>query len=60
MEAFSRNVPVQTGSPATAHMFTVNPFAGGGLIQLFSTHPGTEAPIARLMALHRRGLAPAA
>ncbi len=35
IEAFSHHVPMETGSPATAHMFIVNPFAGSGLIQLF-------------------------
>ena len=36
---------------ATAHMFTITPFAGGGLASLFSTHPSTEERIARLRAL---------
>jgi heat shock protein HtpX len=55
IEAVSHRVPIDTGSPATAHMFIVNPFAGGGLIQLFSTHPSTEARVARLMEMHRTG-----
>jgi heat shock protein HtpX len=38
-------------SPATAHMFIVNPFQGGGLTRLFSTHPSTEERIARLEAM---------
>jgi heat shock protein HtpX len=33
---------------ATAHMFIVNPFFGGGMSSLFSTHPPTEERIARL------------
>jgi heat shock protein HtpX len=33
---------------ATAHMFIVKPFAGGGLASLFSTHPPIEERIARL------------
>lgn len=36
---------------ATAHMFIVNPFAGGGLSSLFSTHPPIEERIARLQAM---------
>jgi len=35
-------------NPATAHMFIVNPFKGGGLMTLFSTHPPVEERIARL------------
>ncbi len=33
---------------ATAHMFIVKPFSGGGLSNLFSTHPPIEERIARL------------
>jgi heat shock protein HtpX len=39
------------GSPATAHLFIINPFSGGGLASLFSTHPSTQARIERLEAL---------
>jgi heat shock protein HtpX len=39
-------------TPATAHMFILNPFSGGGLMRLFSTHPSTEERIARLQAMH--------
>lgn len=51
IEAWSRKVPMMSGSPATAHLFIINPFSGGGLIQLFSTHPSTEERIARLEAM---------
>jgi heat shock protein HtpX len=44
-------IPMQQGNPAMAHLFIVNPFAGGGLIQLFSTHPPIEERIARLEAM---------
>jgi heat shock protein HtpX len=33
---------------ATAHMFIVKPFSGGGISSLFSTHPPIEERIARL------------
>ncbi len=36
---------------ATAHMFIVNPFSGGGLVKLFSTHPPLEERIKRLEAM---------
>lgn len=38
-------------SPATAHLFIVNPLHGGGIASLFSTHPSTEERVARLEAL---------
>jgi heat shock protein HtpX len=38
-------------TPATAHMFILNPFKGGSLFRLFSTHPSTEERIARLQAM---------
>ena len=42
-------------NPSTAHMFIVNPFAGGlkGIRSLFSTHPPTEERIQRLLAMER-------
>jgi heat shock protein HtpX len=60
LEAWSREVPMSAGSPATAHLFIVNPFTGGGLGRLFSTHPPTEARVARLLALERAGFVAAA
>ena len=56
IEAWSRQIPMTAGSPATAHLFIVNPFSGGGLVRLFSTHPSTEERIARLQAIARRGV----
>jgi heat shock protein HtpX len=40
-------VPMQA-EQATAHMFIVKPFAGGGIANLFSTHPPIEERIERL------------
>jgi len=37
--------------PATAHMFIINPLSGGGIANLFSTHPPTAERIARLEAM---------
>ena len=51
IEAWSREIPMQAGSPATAHLFIQNPFNLGGLASLFSTHPPTEQRIARLAAM---------
>ena len=38
-------------SPATAHMFIVNPLTGSSLMNLFSTHPPIEERVARLRAM---------
>lgn len=40
-------------TPATAHLFIVNPLRGGGLLALFSTHPPIQERIARLRAMAR-------
>ena len=40
--------PQADANPATAHLFIVNPLHGGGMSNLFSTHPPMEARIARL------------
>ena len=55
IEAGSREVPMTAGSPATAHLFIINPFSGGGLLRLFSTHPPTKARVERLVAMARQG-----
>ncbi|MBM3263488.1 MAG: zinc metalloprotease HtpX [candidate division Zixibacteria bacterium] len=41
-------------SPATAHLFIVNPLRGGGLATLFSTHPSMDDRVERLEALARQ------
>jgi heat shock protein HtpX len=58
LDAASKQVPAPaTVSPAEAHLFIVNPFQGRGagrsLANLFSTHPPTEARIARLEEIRR-------
>src|SRR4029453_18366337 len=40
-------------SPATAHMFIINPLSGRGMDNLFATHPSTENRIAALAELAR-------
>ncbi len=50
LEQKAEQIPMQT-SPATAHMYIVNPLSGGGLMRLFSTHPPMGERIARLEAM---------
>jgi len=40
-------------SPATAHLFIVNPLSGKAMMKLFSTHPATEDRVAKLEAMAR-------
>ena len=54
IESYSHQIPIHSGSPETAHLFIINPFSGGGVAKLFSTHPSTEERVARLEALARR------
>jgi heat shock protein HtpX len=48
IDAVARRVPLDA-NPATAHLFIIKPFLGGGLMSLFSTHPPTEARIRALL-----------
>jgi heat shock protein HtpX len=55
--------PPQSVSPAEAHLFIMNPLAGlrgGGMSNLFSTHPATAKRIERLdaLAMELRGGSP--
>jgi heat shock protein HtpX len=47
LQVASRKLPMEA-TPATAHMFIVNPLSGGSLFRLFSTHPPMEKRIKRL------------
>ncbi len=47
----ARAVPLQEATPATSHMFIVNPLTGASMMKLFSTHPPMEERVARLEAL---------
>jgi heat shock protein HtpX len=50
LERASQALPMEA-SPATAHMFIVNPLSGSGLLNLFSTHPPLAERVARLRAM---------
>ncbi len=51
LQLASQRLPMQNPSPATAHMFIVNPLSGRSILNLFSTHPPIEERIARLRAM---------
>jgi heat shock protein HtpX len=50
LETAANAIPMQT-SPATAHLYIVNPLRGGAFVNLFSTHPPIEERVARLRAM---------
>ena len=52
LEMASKVAPMQA-TPATAHLFIVNPLTGGGWTTLFSTHPPIAERVARLRAMSR-------
>ena len=52
LDAKAHQIPMQA-SPATAHMFIVNPLTGGGLMNLFSTHPPIAERVKRLREMGR-------
>lgn len=47
LEAANERMPLHA-SPATAHMFIVNPLSAAGIARLFSTHPPIDERIRRL------------
>jgi heat shock protein HtpX len=47
-------VPMQEATPATSHMFIVNPLTGRSMLKLFSTHPPMEERVARLELMASR------
>ena len=55
LEAAAHAIPNEDAerSPATAHMFIVNPLSGRGMDNLFATHPSTENRVAALEELAR-------
>jgi heat shock protein HtpX len=52
LERGVERIPMDDATPATAHMFILNPFKNGAFLKMFSTHPSTEERIARLQAMH--------
>lgn len=58
IDAYAHRIPMTAGNPGTAHMFIVHPFAGGGVMRLFSTHPSTEERVRRLEQMAMGGIRP--
>lgn len=56
LDSYSRQIPMESATPATENMFIVTPFSGaGGVAALFSTHPPIAERVARLEEMARTG-----
>lgn len=54
LQASNERIPMRSGNASTAEMFIVAPLFGGGMAQLFSTHPDIGERVARLRAMAGR------
>lgn len=52
LESAAHRVPM-TVSPATSHLFIINPLSGASLARMFSTHPPIEDRVQRLRSMRR-------
>lgn len=57
IDHYARGIPLATAEahPETGQMMIMNPLSGRGLAGLFSTHPPTEARVARLRRMRLQG-----
>lgn len=51
MENYVQHRPARSGNPAMSSLYIVNPFRGGSMRRMFSTHPSTQDRIRRLEEL---------
>lgn len=51
LDAYSRRIPMHNPNPAQNSMFIVEPLVGNSLLNLFASHPPTEARVAALLRL---------
>lgn len=49
LDHYARQIPLVQPNPAQNSMFIIEPFAGGGLVNLFASHPPTEKRVAALL-----------
>lgn len=56
IEHYAKHAVMQQATPATSHMFIINPLSGAGktIMNLFSTHPDTAQRVAKLQEQARR------
>ncbi|MBP2640169.1 MAG: hypothetical protein H6Q66_1120 [Firmicutes bacterium] len=56
IEYYAQHRAMSEATPATSHMFIINPLSGAGSVlkSLFSTHPSTADRVARLEELSRK------
>jgi len=57
IEHYAKHAVMEQATPATSHMFIINPLSGTGksIMSLFSTHPETAKRVAKLQEQARRG-----
>jgi heat shock protein HtpX len=53
IDAAVKQIPMNA-DPATAHMFIMKPFSGGGMMSWFSSHPPTAERVKALMARYQQ------
>ncbi len=51
LQNYNQRIPMQNGNASTEQMFIVSPLFGGGMANLFSTHPPIEERVARLQQM---------
>ncbi len=55
LQSYNQRIPMRNGNASTEQMFIVSPLFGGGMANLFSTHPPIEERVARLQQMATNG-----
>ncbi len=53
LQSYSQQIPMKRGNASTEQMFIVSPLFGGGMSNLFSTHPPIDERVQRLQNMTR-------